>query len=62
MTLTVAAVPPFKVPIEQVTVPAFAGQLVCPGALFAETNVALADEITSVKVMPVVKSPWFVTV
>src|ERR1700730_1254551 len=63
-TVTVAVAPPFKVPTVQVTVPVpvlvGAGQLVWPGELLAETKVAPADGMTSVKITPVVRSPLFV--
>src|SRR4029079_10636945 len=60
-TVTVATAPPFKVPTVQVTVLLVtgAGQLDCPGTLLAETKVAL-DGMTSVKMIPVVRSPLLV--
>ena len=60
-TVTVATAPPFKVPTVQVTVLLVTGegQLDWPGTLLAETKVAL-DGMTSVKMMPVVRSPLLV--
>ena len=60
MTVTVATAPPFNVPTVQVTVPPDAGQLVWPGELAAETKVAPLAGRTSVKMIPVVRSPLLV--
>ena len=60
ITVTVAIAPPFRVPTVQVTVPLVEGQLVWPGELLAETNVAPVDGRRSVKIIPVVRSPLFV--
>ena len=61
-TVTVPLAPPFNVPTVQVTMLLVgAGQLDCPGVALAETNVAVEGK-TSVKIMPVVRSPLLVMV